>query len=53
MFGKLEIDVTIEDAKALTKPVTVRINQRAAPDDEPIEFICNENQQFRQRIKIG
>jgi hypothetical protein len=53
MFGKLEIDVTIEDAKALTKPVTVRINQRVAPDEEPIEFICNENQQFRQRIKIG
>ena len=28
MFGKLEIDVTVEDAKALTKPFTVRINQR-------------------------
>ena len=28
MFGKLEIDVTVEDAKAFTKPVTVRINQR-------------------------
>jgi len=53
MFGKLEIDVTIEDAKALTKPVILRINQRAVPDEEPIEFVCNENQQFRQRIKIG
>jgi hypothetical protein len=21
-------------------------------DEEPIEFICNENQQFRKRIKI-
>jgi len=53
IFGKLEIDVTIEDAKAFTKPVTVRINQRVAADEEPIEFVCNENQQFRQRIKIG
>jgi hypothetical protein len=52
-FGKLEIDVTIEDAKALTKPVTLRINQRVAVDEEPIEFVCNENQQFRQRVKIG
>jgi hypothetical protein len=52
-FGKLEIDVTIEDAKAFTRPVTVRINQRVVVDEEPIEFICNENQQFRQRIKIG
>ena len=53
MFGKLEIDVTVEDAKAFTKPVTVRINQRVVADDEPIEFVCNENQQFRRRIKIG
>jgi len=51
-FGKLEIDVTIEDAKAFTKPFTMRINQRVMVDEEPIEFICNENQQFRQRVKI-
>ena len=27
-FGTLEIDVTIDDAKAYTKPFTVRVNQR-------------------------
>ena len=48
-----KIDVTIEDAKAFTKPMTLRINQRVVVDEEPIEFVCNENQQFRQRIKIG
>jgi hypothetical protein len=52
IFGKLEIDVTIQDPKAYTKPFTVRINQRVVTDEEPIEFICNENQQFRRRIKI-
>ncbi|HKE84749.1 MAG TPA: hypothetical protein VKB50_13395 [Vicinamibacterales bacterium] len=52
MFGKLEIDVTVEDAKAFTKPWTVRINQRVMADEEPIEFVCNENQQFRRRVKI-
>ena len=51
-YGKLEIDVTLEDSKAYTKPFTVRINQQIAPDDEVIEFICNENQQFRRRVKI-
>jgi hypothetical protein len=51
-LGKLEIDVTVEDSKAYTRPFTVRINQRLLPDEEPIEFICHENQQFRQRIKI-
>ena len=51
-YGHLQIDVTVEDAKAYTKPWTVRIDQRLAPDSELIEFVCNENQQFRRRIKI-
>jgi hypothetical protein len=51
-FGKLEIDVTIDDPKAYTKPVTVRVNQQISVDSEIIEFICNENQQFRKLIKI-
>jgi hypothetical protein len=50
-FGKLEIDITLTDPKSYTKPFTVRINQRFL-DEEPIEFVCNENQQFRQRIKV-
>ena len=51
-FGKLEIDVTVNDPKSYTKPFTVRINQRLLADEEPIEAVCNENQQFRSRIKI-
>jgi hypothetical protein len=51
-FGHLQIDTTLEDPKAYTKPWTVRIDQRILPDEEPIEFVCNENQQFRRRIKI-
>jgi len=51
-YGKLEIDVTIDDSKAYTKPFTVRINQQISPDEEIIEFVCNENQQFRRRVKI-
>ena len=44
--GTLEIDVTIDDPKAYTKPWTVRVNQRLVPDGELIEFVCNENNQF-------
>jgi hypothetical protein len=51
-FGHLQIDLTLEDAKAYTKPWTVRVDQRFLADEEPIEFVCNENQQFRRRIKI-
>ena len=51
-FGHLQIDMTVEDAKAYTKPWTVRVDQRILPDQELIEAICNENQQFRRRIQI-
>jgi hypothetical protein len=45
-FGRMQIDVTIDDPKAYTKPWTVRVNQRLLVDTELIEFVCNENQQF-------
>ena len=51
-YGHLQMDITVDDAKAYTKPFTVRIDQRIAPDQEMIEFICNENQQFRRRIQV-
>ena len=50
-FGTLEIDVTIDDPKAFTKPITVRVNQRLMVDQEMIEFICNENERSTEHIK--
>ena len=44
-FGHLQIDVTIDDPKAYTKPFTVRVNQRIMLNTNLIEFICNENEQ--------
>jgi hypothetical protein len=43
-FGHLEIEITIEDPKAYTKPWTVKFNQRLLLDTDLIEFICNENE---------
>ena len=45
-FGRMEIDVTIEDNKAYTKPFTVRVNQSLMLDEELLEFVCLENQRF-------
>jgi hypothetical protein len=45
-FGTLEIDITIDDPKAYTRPWTVRVNQRLLVDTELIEFVCLENQKF-------
>ena len=50
-FGTLEIDVTIDDPKAYTKPWTVRVNQRLLLDSELMEFVCLENQQFESYLK--
>jgi hypothetical protein len=44
--GTLEIDITIDDNKAYTRPWTARINQRLLVDNELLEFVCLENQQF-------
>ena len=46
-YGQLQIELTIDDPKAYTKPFTVRIEQRLMADgSELIEFICHENQMF-------
>ncbi len=47
-FGTLQIDVTIDDPTAYTKPFTVRVLQHLAVDQELIEFICNENERSSQ-----
>jgi hypothetical protein len=43
-FGHLEIEVTIDDPKAYTKPWTVMVHQHIMADTEIIEFVCQENE---------
>jgi hypothetical protein len=42
--GTLELELTVDDPRAYTRPWTVRLTQRLMPDDELIEFICQENE---------
>jgi len=52
-YGQLDIEFTLDDPKAYTRPFTVRIDQRIVADgSEMIEFICHENQQFLRRVKV-
>jgi hypothetical protein len=52
-YGQIDIELTVDDAKAYTQPFTVRIDERLLPDgSDLIEFICNENQQFLKRVKV-
>jgi hypothetical protein len=50
--GHLEIDVTVDDQKAYTRPWTARtIHQQLMPGDELIEFVCQENEQSSQHFQ--
>jgi hypothetical protein len=42
--GTLEMELTVDDPKAYTRPWTVKVTQRLMPDDELIEFVCQENE---------
>jgi len=42
-FGHLDIQITIDDPKAYTKPWTVTEEVHLLPNTELLEFICNEN----------
>jgi hypothetical protein len=42
-YGRMEIDITVDDPKAYTMPFTIRVNWRLEPDQQLIEFICQEN----------
>jgi hypothetical protein len=43
-FGTLEVNITLEDPKTFTRPVSFTITQRLMPDTELIEFVCAENE---------
>ena len=43
-YGKLEIDITVNDLKAYRAPWTVRLNQFIALDTDLLDYICNENE---------
>src|SRR5262245_60879443 len=42
-YGRMEVQVTINDPKAYTAPFTVTLNEYIALDTELLDFICLEN----------
>jgi hypothetical protein len=43
-FGNLEIEVTVDDPKAYTKPWTVKLNQVIKLDTDLLDFVCADNE---------
>ena len=52
-YGHLEIEATIDDPGAYTRPWTVRQTYHLLPDTELLEFICNENNQDLEHLPSG
>ncbi len=50
-FGHLEIEITVDDPKAYTKPWTVTLKQRIVVDADLIDEICLENEQSLKHMK--
>jgi hypothetical protein len=48
--GHIDIDVTIDDPKAYTKPWTVKLSWSLVPDTDLIESICEENNKDLQHM---
>jgi len=49
-FGHLEVEVTVDDPKAYTKPWTVTLKQVIVVDTELVDEICLENEKSVQRM---
>ena len=50
-YGHLEIEVTIDDPKAYTKPWTVTLHQRIMLNTDLIEFICQEGERDAPHLR--
>jgi hypothetical protein len=49
-FGRLEIELTIDDSKNYTRPFTVNLTQNFASDTELIDEFCLENEKSYERM---
>jgi hypothetical protein len=45
-FGRLDLEITIDDPKTYTKPWTITERLQYQADDELLEYICNENNRY-------
>ena len=43
-YGDMEVEITVDDPKAYTRPWTVKVHHRIMLNTELIEFVCNENE---------
>ena len=50
-FGHMELQITVDDPKMYTKPITFKVTQLLVPDSDILESFCNENERDRPHMK--
>jgi hypothetical protein len=50
-FGHLDVELTVDDPKAYTRPWKVTLRQQILADTEIIDEICLENEKFMRRTR--
>jgi hypothetical protein len=50
-FGKLEVEITVDDPKAYTRPWTVSMPQEITLDTELVDEFCLENEKSSQHMR--
>lgn len=49
-YGRLDVEITVNDPKAYTSPFTVRRRLTRWVDTDLIEYVCNENEKSLKRM---
>ena len=49
-YGRLEVEVTVNDPKAYTEPWTVTLAQKIMVDTDLLEYYCNDNEKDRTHL---
>ena len=49
-YGTLEVEITVDDPKAYTRPWTVSMNQEIRLDTDLVDEFCIENEKSSQRL---
>ncbi len=52
-FGHLDTEITYDDPKYYTKPITDKIAYNLVPDNDIFEMYCNENEKDRGHMTVG
>jgi len=49
-YGKMEIEITVDDLKAYRTPWTIKLNQFIVVDTELLDYICTENEKDAKHL---